>query len=106
MEYVELGTTGQEVSAVGLGCMSLNRETADRGKAAVTRAFELGITLFDTADVYGRGQSEEILGEALREGKIDREQVVIASKCGIVFQGMVEGYIYKAYDLSPAYLKW
>ncbi len=105
MEYVELGTTGQEVSAVGLGCMSLNRETADRGKVAVTRAFELGITLFDTADIYGQGQSEEILGEALREGKIAREQVVIASKCGIVFQGMVDAYTYKAYDLSPAYLK-
>ena len=105
MKYVELGTTGQKISAVAFGCMSLNSETADRGKAAVIRAFNLGITLFDTADIYSQGQSEEILGEALREGKIPREQIVIASKCGIVSQGMVEEYKYKAYDLSPEYLK-
>jgi len=85
--------------------MSLTRETAEPGKAAVLRAFELGINFFDTADVYGRGQSEAILGEALREGKIAREEVVIASKCGIVFQGMNEAYAYKAYDLSRGYIK-
>lgn len=105
MKYVELGGTGQKISVIGFGCMSLNRETAERGKKAVSRAFEQGITLFDTADVYSRGQSEEILGEALREGKIGREQVVIASKYGIIFQGMNAAYAYKAYDLSPAYVK-
>jgi aryl-alcohol dehydrogenase-like predicted oxidoreductase len=105
MKYVEFGSTGQKISVIGFGCMSLNRETAERGKKAVSRAFEQGITLFDTADVYSRGQSEEILGEALREAKIGREQVVIASKCGIIFQGMNAAYAYKAYDLSPAYVK-
>jgi len=85
--------------------MSLSPEIADQGKAAVQRAFELGINFFDTADVYGRGESEMILGEALREGDIPREEVVIASKCGIVFEGMNPDYTYKAYDLSYEYIK-
>ena len=105
MRYVPLGTTDLQVSAVAFGSMSLTPETTEPGKAAVLRAFELGITLFDTADVYTSGQSEVILGKALREGKIARENVVIASKCGIIFQGMDEAYAYKSYDLSPAYIK-
>ena len=105
MRYVRIGTTDLQVSAVAFGCMSLTPETAEPGKAAVLRALELGINLFDTADVYSRGQSEVILGEALREGRIAREEVVIASKCGIIFQGMNEAYTYKAYDLSPNYIK-
>ncbi|MDP6778246.1 MAG: aldo/keto reductase [Candidatus Latescibacteria bacterium] len=105
MEYIELGTTGQQVSALALGCMSLERESLEASKATVRRAFELGITFYDTADVYGRGESEEILGEAIQEAGIAREDIVVASKCGIVFPGMVEAYTHKAYDLSPAYLK-
>lgn len=105
MNYVQLGTADVRVSAVAFGCMSLRPETAEQGKAAALRAFELGINFFDTADVYSGGQSEVILGEALREGVIAREDVVIASKCGIVFQGMNEAYIYKAYDLSSTYIK-
>ena len=105
MKYVEFGSTGQQISAIAFGCMSLTREREADGKAAVHRAFELGITVFDTADIYGRGISEEILGEVLREGNISREQVIIASKCSIVSPGMNDAYTYKAYDLSPAYLK-
>lgn len=105
MEHLQLGATDVQVSAVCFGCMSLTPETREPGKAAVLRAFELGINFYDTADVYSDGESEVILGEALREGKIAREDVVIASKCGIVFQGMNEAYAYKAYDLSPEYIK-
>jgi aryl-alcohol dehydrogenase-like predicted oxidoreductase len=105
MKYVKLGTTEQEVSALALGCMSLTHENEAQSRASVARAFELGINTFDTADVYGRGESEEVLGAALKEAGIQRDQVIIASKCGIVFQGMVEEYTYKAYDLSPRYIK-
>ena len=111
MNYVELGTTGRKVSALAFGCMSLGYGAEDqeaydrRGREALLRAIELGITLFDTADVYGRGKSEEMLGMALREGKVPREQVVVASKCAIVFVGMSEEYAYKAYDTSAAYIK-
>jgi aryl-alcohol dehydrogenase-like predicted oxidoreductase len=105
MRYVSFGATDRQVSALAFGCMSLTPETAEPGKAAVARAYELGINLFDTADVYARGQSEVILGQALREAGIPRAEVIIASKCGIVFEGMEPDYAYKAYDLSPAYLK-
>jgi len=105
MEHVEFGTTGQKVSAVALGCMSLTHEREAQSRATVMRAFELGINFYDTADVYTQGESEEVLGAALKEGKIARDQVVIASKCSIVFQGMDKAYTYKAYDLSPAYVK-
>jgi aryl-alcohol dehydrogenase-like predicted oxidoreductase len=105
MRKIQLGATDLQVSAIAFGAMSLTREREAAGKAAVRRAFELGVNFFDTADVYGRGVSEEILGEALREGGIRREEVVIASKCGIVFQGMNPAYTYKAYDLSPGYIK-
>jgi len=105
MRYVPLGTTDLRVSAVAFGCMSLRPATREEGKAAVLRAVELGINLFDTADIYSRGQSEAILGEALREGRIARRDVVIASKCGIVPPGTSEDYAYKAYNLSHDYIK-
>jgi len=105
MKYVTLGSTDLQVSALALGCMSLTPEREAAGAATVQRAIELGINFFDTADVYGRGQSEILLGRALRQAGIDREQVIIASKCGIVFPNMDERYTYKAYDLSPNYLK-
>ena len=105
MKYVTLGATDVQVSALAYGCMSLTPKTASAGKAAVQRAFELGVNFYDTADVYSRGESETILGEALREGQIPREDVFIATKCGIVSQGMEDSYAYKAYDLSRDYLK-
>lgn len=105
MRTIELGQSGLQVSPVAFGCMSLVPERKEQSLAAVKRAVELGINFYDTADVYGRGDSETLLGEALRVGNIARDQVVIASKCGIVFQGMNPDYTYKAYDLSPDYLK-
>ena len=81
MKYVELGTTGQQVSLVALGCMSLTPSAKERSIATVHRAYELGITLYDTADIYGDGESEKLLGEAIREGNIPRKKVIIASKC-------------------------
>ena len=105
MDLMELGTSGTRVSPLALGCMSLEYDIEKQSKQTVLKAFELGINFYDTADVYGRGDSEQILGAALREGKIPRDQVVIASKCGIVFPGMVEAYTHKAYDLSANYLK-
>jgi aryl-alcohol dehydrogenase-like predicted oxidoreductase len=105
MNRIELGTTGRQVSPIALGCMSLEPDKVEQGKKTVHRAFELGIDFFDTADVYGRGDSEEILGAALKEGKIPRDDVVIASKCSIVFPGMVDAYTYKAYDTSAGYIK-
>jgi aryl-alcohol dehydrogenase-like predicted oxidoreductase len=105
MKYVTLGKTGVSVSAVALGCMSLQPDKLEASKATVRRAYELGINFFDTADIYGRGDSETILGEALKEVNVPRDEIFVASKCSIVFPGMNPDYEYKAYDLSPDYIK-
>jgi aryl-alcohol dehydrogenase-like predicted oxidoreductase len=81
MRYRTLGSSGPEVSVVGLGCNNFgSRVDEDGTRRVVDAALESGITLLDTADVYGnRGGSEELLGKALK-GRRDR--VVLATKFG------------------------
>jgi aryl-alcohol dehydrogenase-like predicted oxidoreductase len=73
------------VSAMGLGCMGMSQfyGPADEAEAIATihRALDLGVTLLDTADMYGPYTNEELVGRAIR-GR--RNQVVVATKCGIV----------------------
>ena len=80
MDYRRLGDSGLKVSEIGLGCnnfgMRIDQAATD---AVVNAAIEHGITLFDTADVYGgQGKSEEMLGNVLTGGK--RDQIVLATK--------------------------
>ena len=78
MEKRKLGKSGIEVSVVGLGCNNFGALPVDASKRVVDRAIELGITLFDTADVYGnRGGSELQLGEILGTR---RKDIVLATK--------------------------
>ncbi|MCJ1710287.1 aldo/keto reductase [Clavibacter michiganensis subsp. phaseoli] len=109
MRYVRLGSTGTEVSAIALGCMSYGEPT--RGNHAWTlpeedsiplirRAVELGITFFDTANVYSDGSSEEITGRALK-AMTTREEVVIATK---VHGAMGEGP--NSRGLSRKHIMW
>lgn len=84
MKTRKLGNSGLEVSALGFGCMGLNFSrgvTLDRADAVtlVRQAVDLGVTLFDTAEVYGPFTNEEIVGEALH---LMRDKVVIATKFG------------------------
>jgi aryl-alcohol dehydrogenase-like predicted oxidoreductase len=81
MDYRRVGSSGLKVSAVGLGCNNFGmRCDAAQTRAVVHRALDLGVTLFDTADVYGgRGASEQLLGQALGER---RKDVVLATKFG------------------------
>jgi aryl-alcohol dehydrogenase-like predicted oxidoreductase len=80
MELRKLGPTGLQVSLVGLGCNNFGRRCdADATRAVVERALDVGINFFDTADIYGRGQSEEFLGKALGSR---RQTVVVATKFG------------------------
>jgi aryl-alcohol dehydrogenase-like predicted oxidoreductase len=76
-----LGDSGLDVSVVGLGCNNFGRRIdLEATRAVVDAALEQGVTFFDTANTYGRGQSEEFLGEVL-EGR--RDQVTLATKFGM-----------------------
>jgi aryl-alcohol dehydrogenase-like predicted oxidoreductase len=84
MQRRKLGTSGLEVSALGLGCMSMSFSYGPPGDrqemiAVIRKAVELGITFFDTAEVYGPFTNEELVGEALAPF---RGRVVIATKFG------------------------
>ena len=82
MRYTQLGDSGLTVSVVGLGCNNFRSRTGDDdARAVIDAAIECGITLFDTADIYGGGGgSEELIGEALGTR---RDQVVLATKFGM-----------------------
>lgn len=109
MKTVELGRSGLRVSALGLGCMGMSDFYTgfdeDESIATIHRALEMGVTFLDTADVYGIGRNEELVGAAIA-GR--RDEVVLATKFGNVrsadgaFLG-VDGspdYIRKACDAS------
>lgn len=85
MKMRKLGPEGLEVSAVGLGCMGMSEFYAGRDDAeslaTIHRALDLGVTFLDTADMYGVGRNEELVGRAVRERS---EWVVVATKFGNV----------------------
>jgi aryl-alcohol dehydrogenase-like predicted oxidoreductase len=85
MRSRRLGRDGPRVSAIGIGCMGMSQSYGvpdeSESLATIDRALELGLTFFDTADVYGPFANEELVGRALRKR---RDEVVIATKCGLV----------------------
>ncbi len=87
MELVNLGRSGVKVSRICLGCMTYGSSKwrpwvldEEASRPFFRRAWEAGINFFDTADIYSDGESEVLLGRALRELAIPREQVVVATK--------------------------
>jgi aryl-alcohol dehydrogenase-like predicted oxidoreductase len=95
MEYTRLGSSGLKVSRIALGCMSFSKpgtqfdwalDTED-AEPIFRQAIDLGITFWDTANVYGEGSSEEIVGHAIREYS-SREEIVLATKVfGVMHKG-------------------
>ncbi len=84
MEMRKLGSQGLEVSALGLGCMGMSEFYGQRddaeSAATINRALDLGLNFLDTADMYGSGANEELVGRVVRDR---REWVVVATKFGI-----------------------
>lgn len=106
MKTPKLGNSGVGIPAIGFGCMGLSSVygTADEAESirVIHRAIELGVTFLDTADIYGAGGNEELVGRAIK-GR--RDGVVLATKFGNVLRGSwADG---KGYDIdgSPAYVK-
>jgi aryl-alcohol dehydrogenase-like predicted oxidoreductase len=112
--YRPLGRSGIQVSAVGLGCWAIGgpfydhegrplgwgEVDDDASIGAIRSAMDLGVNFFDTADAYGAGHSEEVLGRALK-GR--RHQAVIATKFGNLFDP--KSRVMAGEDASPAYIR-
>ena len=99
MEYKRLGSTDLEISRIGFGCWAIGghgygKVDDSESIRAIHNALDLGINVFDTADVYGFGHSEEILGKALGSKK---SEVVIATKFGVNWDNSGKTF----YDCSP-----
>ena len=102
MRTVPLGSQGLVVSRIGLGCMGMSHSYGpaddDESIATIRRAVELGVAFIDTADVYGWGHNEELVGRALRPL---RDPVVLATKFGNVRDAQGRRDI----DASPAHVR-
>jgi aryl-alcohol dehydrogenase-like predicted oxidoreductase len=100
----QLGREGPSVGAIALGCMGMSEfyePVAERDAiAAIHRALELGMTLIDTSDMYGRGENERLVGRALR-GR--REQAVLATKTGLLRRA--DDPQWRGVDGHPAYVR-
>ncbi|MFE7529982.1 aldo/keto reductase [Kitasatospora sp. NPDC057542] len=101
---VELGTGGPLVGVQGLGCMGMSEfygpTDADEALATLDAALEAGVTLFDTADMYGSGHNEELIGPFVRA---NRDKVVIATKFAIV-RSEEDGSV-RGISNDPAYIR-
>lgn len=108
MKTITLGSSGIRSSIMGLGCMGMSEFYGDRddvqSRATLERAYELGVTHYDTSNVYGRGHNERLVGEFIRD---KRDGIMLASKFGVVRDpDGAEGSTYdRDIDNSPAYMR-
>ncbi len=84
MKKIPFGSTGEQVSAVALGCMRLTALSPKQAAGHLSAALELGVNFVDHADIYGAGQCETLFAQAVKDAGISRDRLWIQSKCGIV----------------------
>jgi aryl-alcohol dehydrogenase-like predicted oxidoreductase len=103
MQFRTLGNTDVKLSAIGLGCMSMShaygQPNDDESILTLEKAVEIGVTFWDTADIYGNGANEELISRVLQP---HRKKIFLATKFGFVSyaNGKMNGF-----DASPAYIK-
>src|SRR5262245_37581917 len=113
MQTIPLGVSSLTSSRLAYGCWrvagtwnpaEVTPQSRAAGKRAIIAAYEAGYTLFDTADIYCRGESEKILGDVLSEVSGMRERVVVATKCGIRPGDPNNPAIPQRYDFSAEHI--
>ena len=109
MKYKKLGKSGIEVSEIGFGAWSIaldwwgKKVEEDEAKRMLKKAYDLGINYFETADMYGKGKSEKLIGEVF---KGMRDEVVISTKYGYDFSDVEQiGHAELPQDYSPEYTR-
>lgn len=80
---MKLGKSRLRVSRLGLGCMRMAQLTVEEASQVIQTCLALGINFFDHADIYGGGQAERVFGQAIKLLGLNRDEIVIQSKCGI-----------------------
>ena len=105
MQQRQLSQIDTPISAIGLGCMGMSEFYGDsidaQSLTLLNKALDIGINFFDTADTYGIGHNETLIGQFLAKNKPVREQIVIATKFGIVRE---VGKYERRIDNSAAYI--
>ncbi len=113
MQEIAIGASSLKSSRLAFGCWrvagtgshsEVNAQTRAAGYRAIIAAYEAGYTLFDNADIYGRGESEKMLGETLRKVSGMRDRVLIATKCGIRPAGEPLSESPQRYDFSASHI--
>lgn len=102
MKYQGIGSSGVEASRIAMGVMRMAGKTRDEARKIAQAALDCGMNFFDSADIYGAGESSRVLGQALHDLGVNRQDVVLQTKFGIApdFTGRRNGI----YDFSRDHL--